>query len=110
MGSGVGLRQVGYVDCAGGGQVIVQNGIAYVAHMRMPPGTHSHKVRVHDGVMVVNHELNHADPNPVPADFAPGFGVYDVSDAKKPRELTRWKTVGSGVHRFDFDGRYAYLS
>src|SRR5215472_6280257 len=101
MASGVGLRQVGTVDCAGGGQIIVRDGIAYIAHMRsphgtsivdvrdpknpkelatigMPPGTHSHKVRVHDGVMVVNHELNHADSNPVPADFAPGFGVYDV--------------------------------
>ena len=76
MGSGVGLRQVGYVDCAGGGQVVVQNGIAYVAHMRsphgttivdvrdpknpkqlatlaMPPGTHSHKVRVHGDMVVV---------------------------------------------------------
>jgi hypothetical protein len=133
MGSGVGLRQVGYVDCAGGGQVVVQNGIAYVGHMRsphgtsifdvrdpknpkelarigMPPGTHSHKVRVQGDVMLVNHELNHADSNPVPADFSPGFGVYDVSDPAKPREIHRWKTVGTGVHRFDFDGRYAYLS
>src|ERR1700733_8394507 len=133
MGSGVGLRQVGYVDCAGGGQVIVQNGIAYVAHMRsphgtsifdvrdpknpkelakigMPPGTHSHKVRVDNGVMLLNHELTPADSNPVAAALAPGFGVYDVSDPSKPRELTRWKTVGTGVHRFDFDGRYAYLS
>ena len=39
MGSGVGLRQVGYVDCAGGGQVVVQNGIAYIGHMRSPNGT-----------------------------------------------------------------------
>jgi len=133
MASGVGLRQVGYFDCAGGGQVVVENNVAYIGHMRsphgttlvdvgdpknpkqlatigMPPGTHSHKVRAANGVMVVNHELNHADTNPVPADFAPGFGVYDVSDPKKPRELTRWKTVGTGVHRFDFDGRHAYLS
>jgi hypothetical protein len=133
MGSGVGLRQVGYVDCAGGGQVVVQNGLAYIGHMRsphgtsifdvrdpknpkelarigMPPGTHSHKVRVQGDVMLVNHELNHADSNPVPADFSPGFGVYDVSDPTKPREIHRWKTVGTGVHRFDFDGRYAYLS
>jgi hypothetical protein len=133
VGSGIGLRQVGYFDCAGGGQVVVQNGIAFVGHIRsphgtsivdvrdpknptelaklgMPPGTHSHKVRVHDGVMLVNHELNIADDNPAPADFAPGFGVYDVTNPAKPRELTRWKTVGAGVHRFDFDGRYAYLS
>jgi hypothetical protein len=131
--SGMGLRQVAYFDCAGGGQVVVEDGIAYVGHIRsphgtsiidvrdprnprelatlgMPPGTHSHKVRVHEAVMLVNHELNHADKNPVPADFAPGFGVYDVSDPAKPRELTRWKTTGTGVHRFDFDGRYAYLS
>src|ERR1700751_888622 len=112
MGSGVGLRQVGYVDCAGGGQVVVQNGIAYVGHMRsphgtsifdvrdpknpkplatigMPPGTHSHKVRVAGDVMLVNHELNHADSNPVPADFSPGFGFYHASDPTKPREIHR---------------------
>jgi hypothetical protein len=91
MGTGVGLRQVGYVDCAGGGQVVVVDGIAYVGHMRsphgasvidvrdprncrelakigMPPGTHSHKVRVGNGLMVVNHEINGADPGPVPAE------------------------------------------
>ena len=39
MGTGVGLRQVGYVDCAGGGQVVVVDGIAYVGHMRSPHGT-----------------------------------------------------------------------
>src|SRR3974390_709642 len=90
MGKGVGLRQVGYFDCAGGGQVVVVDGIAYIGHMRsphgtsivdvsdpknckqlasigMPPGTHSHKVRVANGLMVVNHEINAADSNPVPA-------------------------------------------
>ena len=78
MGAGVGIRQVGYFDCAGGGQVVVENNIAYVAHMRsphgtsiidvsdpknpkelatlgMPQGAHSHKVRVGNDVMVVNH-------------------------------------------------------
>ncbi len=39
MGSGVGIRQVGYFDCAGGGQVVVENSIAYVAHMKSPHGT-----------------------------------------------------------------------
>ena len=39
MGSAAGLRQVGYFDCAGGGQVVVEDGIAYVAHMRSPHGT-----------------------------------------------------------------------
>ncbi|HZT49746.1 MAG TPA: hypothetical protein VFA64_17370 [Hyphomicrobiaceae bacterium] len=133
MGTGVGLRQVGYFDCAGGGQVVVEGGIAYIAHMRspngtsvvdvrdpkncrqlatigMPPGTHSHKVRVGNGLMVVNHEVNGADPGPVPPEFKGGIGIYDVSTPARPREITRWTTAGKGVHRFDFDGRYAYLS
>ncbi len=133
MGSGVGIRQVGYFDCAGGGQVVVEDNIAYVAHMRsphgtsiidvsdprkprelatlgMPQGAHSHKVRVSNGVMVVNHEINHADARPLPPDFRGGLGIYDVSKPTSPRLLRRWETVGSGVHRFDFDGRYAYVS
>jgi hypothetical protein len=89
MGSGAGIRQVGTFDCAGGGQVVVENNIAYVAHMRsphgtsvidvsdpkkpkelatiaMPQGTHSHKVRVGNGLMVVNHETNFADTRRCP--------------------------------------------
>ena len=133
MGTGVGLREVGYFDCAGGGQVVVVDGIAYIGHMRsphgtsvvdvrdpknckelakiaMPPGTHSHKVRVANGLMVVNHEVNNADTSPIPADFRGGIGIYDVSTPAKPREITRWNTQGKGVHRFDFDGRHVYMS
>jgi hypothetical protein len=38
MGS-AGIRQVSYFDCAGGGQVVVENGIACVGHMRSRHGT-----------------------------------------------------------------------
>jgi hypothetical protein len=134
MPSGKGLRQAGFYDCAGGGQVVVDNGIAYIAHMKaphgtsivdvkdpknpkllatleMPPGTHSHKVRAQNGIMIVNHELNHVDSNPVPAGWRGGIGIYDVSNPAKPREITKWSsTAGTGVHRFDFDGRYLYFS
>jgi hypothetical protein len=133
LGTGVGLRQVGYFDCPGGGQVVVDDGIAYIGHMRsphgtsivdvrdpkncrtlasiaMPPGTHSHKVRVGNGLMVVNHEINGADPRPYPADFKGGIGIWDVADPAKPRSLTHWTTAGKGVHRFDFDGRHVYMS
>ena len=84
MATSHGMKQVGYVDCAGGGQVIVRNGIAYVGHMRaphgttiidvrdpkrpvvlaelsMPPGTHSHKLRIAGDVMVINQEFNFND-------------------------------------------------
>lgn len=34
-----GLRQVGYFDCPGGGQVVVDGHVAYIAHMKGPDGT-----------------------------------------------------------------------
>ncbi|MBI3630331.1 MAG: hypothetical protein HY217_12285 [Candidatus Rokubacteria bacterium] len=37
--SAAGLRQVAWFDCPGGGQVVVDGHVAYVAHMRAPHGT-----------------------------------------------------------------------
>src|SRR5512133_3259480 len=77
---GHGMEPVTWFDCAGGGQVVVRNNIAYVGNMRnphgtliidvsdpkhprqlaslsMPQGTHSHKVRVHGDIMVTNREV-----------------------------------------------------
>ncbi len=34
-----GLRQVAWLDCPGGGQVVVDRHVAYIAHMRAPHGT-----------------------------------------------------------------------
>jgi hypothetical protein len=39
-----------------------------------------------------------------------GLRVFDISNPEKPRELSYFKTGGEGVHRFDFDGEYAYIS
>jgi hypothetical protein len=39
-----------------------------------------------------------------------GFRVYDVSNPAKPRFIAHHKTGGIGVHRFDMDERYAYIS
>jgi len=39
-----------------------------------------------------------------------GLVIYDVSQPGRPREITFWKCGGAGVHRFTFDGRYAYIS
>jgi hypothetical protein len=125
------MRSVGYFDCPGGGQVVVDGDTAFVAHMRapagttivdvsdprrprqlahltVPPGTHSHKVRAANGVMLVNREAHPADAPA--ADGRYGLGIYDVSDPARPREITFWRSGGSGIHRFTFDGRYAYLS
>ncbi len=39
-----------------------------------------------------------------------GFKIYDVSDRTKPKLITHHKTHGRGVHRFDMDATYAYIS
>ena len=121
---------VSHIDCPGGGQVWVDGDILYVGHMREPAGTtlfdvsdpmspreisrinmpvgwHSHKVRTSNGVMVVNHERLGTDGS---SEFGGGLGIYDVSRPTNPKLITKWKTGGRGVHRYSFDGRYAYIS
>lgn len=123
-------KHVGHFDCAGGGQVWVDGDYLFVGHMRppsgttivdisdprnprevahipVPPGWHSHKVRVQNGLMIINHERFGQDG---PADFGGGIAIYDVSDPTKPEPISKWLTGGKGVHRYDFDGRYAYIS
>jgi hypothetical protein len=39
-----------------------------------------------------------------------GFKVWDISDKTSPRLLCHQRTHGFGVHRFDMDQRYAYIS
>ena len=39
-----------------------------------------------------------------------GFRIYDISDKSNPRLLSDTKTFGFGVHRFDVDENYAYIS
>jgi hypothetical protein len=39
-----------------------------------------------------------------------GFKIYDVSDRTKPKLITHHKTHARGVHRFDMDANYAYIS
>ncbi|MDA9865117.1 RNA polymerase subunit sigma-70 [bacterium] len=39
-----------------------------------------------------------------------GFRIWDISDRSAPKLLSYVKTHGFGVHRFDMDARYAYIS
>ena len=39
-----------------------------------------------------------------------GFKIYDVSDRTKPKLIAYRKTGGIGVHRFDMDNNFAYIS
>ncbi|HZN27010.1 MAG TPA: hypothetical protein VFB75_22485 [Burkholderiales bacterium] len=138
------VEPVNWVDCAGGGQVVVdERHIAYIGNMRnphgtmlfdvkdpkhpklistlsMPKGTHSHKVRVSGDIMITNREALgvHALQGEVPPDgYTGGLSIYDVSKPENPQLITHWEAsdppgarYARGVHRFDFDGRYAYIS
>ena len=76
MAHGEGVREVAWLDCAGGGQVVLDGDRAYIGHMYAPHGTsvvdvsdpkhpritasvdipkglHSHKVRVANDLMLV---------------------------------------------------------
>ena len=39
-----------------------------------------------------------------------GFKIYDIANRAAPRLLAHQKTGGVGVHRFDMDENYAYIS
>lgn len=170
------VRRLGSLNIPGGGQVVVQDGYAFVGHMKPPHGTsiidvsdpaapkvvaeippdgpysHTHKVRVAGDVMITNVEQNDrhllrlasripgirltlADSGKAPSDAAVaaelgieeadiavldaaqargysdgGWKVWDIADKSAPREIAYVRTHGFGVHRFDMDENYAYMS
>src|SRR4029079_18898009 len=65
------------------------------------------KVRVSGDIMVINQERFGKNQ---PGDVGGGIDIYDVSKPDAPRRSTHGTTKGGGVHRYDFDGRYAYIS
>jgi hypothetical protein len=58
--------------------------------------------------MVVNRESHRGGTLPE-GDFV-DLRIFDVAKPHTPREIARWACAGTGVHRFTFDGRYAYIS
>lgn len=132
-GSGDGFRLVshsGLDGCGDGMQVLRESDALYVAHYGQsgmgtsildvsdaarprvvdqwpaPPGTHTHKVQVAGGLLLVNEErFKGAD------DWSAGMVVYDVSVPLSPRRLGRFDCGGDGVHRIVWTGgRYAHAS
>ena len=73
----------------------------------LPEGWHSHKVRVAE---------RHHDRQPREARrrrrriSAAGSASTTCRKPAAPKLITKWMTAGKGVHRYDFDGRYAYIS
>jgi hypothetical protein len=128
-----GFRVVGHSNLDGHGdgmQVMPLGDVLYVAHFGpsgkgttildisdrtdprvvrqwdAPIGSHTHKVQVADGLLMVNHELFRSEgPAPV------GMAVYDLDDPFDPRRVGFFDTGGRGVHRIVFEGGdLAYIS
>lgn len=132
-GAAHGLTTVGHHGLAGRGdgmQVMPEGDALYVGHfgptgagtsildasdptnLRLvrqwdsPAGSHTHKVQVADGLLLVNHEqFRGGDP------FSAGMAVYDLADPFDPKRAGWFDSTGRGVHRIVWTGgRYAYVS
>lgn len=132
-GEASGLELIGHSDLNGHGdgmQVMAEGSALYVGHFgptgmgtsildisdptqpavvkqwEAPPGSHTHKVQVADGLLLVNHELFRSDgPAPV------GMAIYDLANPFEPKRVGFLDTGGRGVHRIVWEGgRYAYVS
>lgn len=128
-----GLRTVGHhgLDGVGDGMQVLREGDAlYVGHFgptgmgtsildasdpenltmvrqwKAPHGSHTHKVQVADGLLLVNHEqFRGGDP------YSAGMAVYDLADPFDPKQVGFFESTGRGVHRIVWmGGRYAYVS
>lgn len=128
-----GFHQIGHSDLGGFGdgmQVMPYGEVLYVGHFGpsgkgtsildisdptrpelvsqwdAPTGSHTHKVQVADGLLLVNHELFRSDgPAPV------GVAIYDLADPFQPRRVGFFDTGGRGVHRIVYEGGpLAYVS
>lgn len=128
-----GLRTVGHSDLAGlgdGMQVIAEADTVYVGHfgpsgagtsildasdpanLRLvkqwpsPPGSHTHKVQVADGLLLTNSEQFRGG-----TPYTAGMAVYDLADPLDPQQIGWFDSTGRGVHRIVWTGgRYAYVS
>ena len=128
------IRHLCRMEIAGGGQIVIDGNYAYVGHQHRPQGTtildisdprkpkilstlmpnhpwsHSHKARVAGDLMVVNSEFERG-PGARREEYPDGgFRIYDIKDRTHPKLVSFVKTHGKGVHRFDLDENYAYIS
>jgi hypothetical protein len=127
------VRHLCRMELSGGGQIVIQGSTGFVGHQHGPEGTtimdisdprkpkvlsqimcshpwsHSHKVRVTGDIMVVNSEREPGKGN-IREYPEGGFRIYDIKDKSNPKLITFHKTHGKGVHRFDLDENYAYIS
>jgi hypothetical protein len=128
------IRHLSRMELEGGGQIVLDGSYAYVGHQHRPHGTtildianprqpkivstlkphhafsHSHKARIVGDLLFVNSEFEGGHGAKREGYDDGGFRIYDVKDRANPKLITFVKTYGKGVHRFDVDENYAYIS
>jgi len=101
---------VGHYGTSGMGTSILDasdpTGPRVVEQWPAPQGSHTHKVQVADGLLLVNHErFQGGDP------YAAGMAVYSLEDPYQPRPIGYFRSGGMGVHRIVWTGGdFAYVS
>jgi hypothetical protein len=81
-----------------------------VRQLPAPEHTHTHKVQIADGLLLVNHETFPMGVTP-DGPVSTGLAVYSLNDPTDPVQVGFWDVGGRGVHRVVYTGgRYAYLS
>ena len=105
---------VGHTGTTGAGTSILD--VRDVRHPRLvaqwdaPANSHTHKVQVADGLLLVNHEkfpYRTVPAGPVSA----GLAIYRLDDPAAPEQVGFWDCGGLGVHRVVWTGgRYAHMS
>lgn len=128
-----GMRLVGHTDLGGFGggmQLQAVDGVLYVGHVGTsgmgtsvldvsdptaprlvrqwpaPAGTHTHKVQVAEGLLLVNHERFRGAWV-----WSAGMAVYSLEDPLVPVQVGMFRSGGAGVHRMVWaGGLHAYVS
>jgi hypothetical protein len=104
---------VGHTGTSGAGTSILDVSVPaeprLVRQWPAPAHTHTHKVQVADGLLLVNHERfpyrTSGD------DHSAGLAVHDLTDPFDPQPVGFWESGGLGVHRIVWEGgRYAHVS
>lgn len=81
-----------------------------VAQWAAPANSHSHKVQVADGLLLVNHE-KFPYRKPPRGPVSAGVAIYRLDDPFAPEQIAFWPSTGLGVHRIVWTGgRYAHMS
>jgi hypothetical protein len=76
-----------------------------------PANTHTHKVQIADGLLLVNHERFPYRPKKPLGPHSAGVAIYRLDDPFEPNRIGFWESGGKGVHRIVWEGgRYAHMS